>query len=105
MSVTSVQLVPFQASLSAVLDVCTPPKAKAEVLDIPEPPKALLAKFKSPFSVQLVPLNDSVKAELGGVVPPKTKPDVCVPAEAKAFLPVPKLLPVDQEPVAFVLTY
>jgi hypothetical protein len=102
---TSVQLEPFQDSVSAVLVVCTPPKAKAEVLDIPEPPKALLAVFKSFTSVQLVPSNDSVKAELGGVVPPKTKPDVCTPAEAKAVLPVFKLLPVDHEPAEVTFAY
>jgi hypothetical protein len=74
---TSVQLVPFQDSVKAILvgvePGSSPPKAKAAVC-VPAPAKAFLTEFKSFTSVQLVPFQDSVKATEGE--PPKAKADV-----------------------------
>jgi hypothetical protein len=69
-SFTSVQLVPFQDSVTAVASGISPPKAKAAVC-VPDPANLLLAVFKSFTSVQLVPFQDSVTAVKGGTSPPK----------------------------------
>ena len=54
-SLTSVQLVPFQVSVTVLVDG-DPPKANAAVLVAPAAPNSCLAVFKSLTSVQLVPL-------------------------------------------------
>ena len=79
-SATSVQLVPFQDSVTAVKGC--PPKAKADVV-VPAPANLNLAVFKSLTSVQLVPFQDSVIATIAGDVPPKAKAAVLVPTPAK----------------------
>jgi hypothetical protein len=54
-SLTSVQLVPFQLSVFAILEPGnSPAEANADVC-VPEPPKLTLPVFKSLTSVQLVP--------------------------------------------------
>jgi hypothetical protein len=57
----------FHSSVAAESAPVSPPKAKAELLDAPAPPKAVLAVFKSPVSVQLVPFQDSVIPVVVGV--------------------------------------
>ena len=49
-----------------------PPDANAK-LEVPTPPRLLLAVFISPISVQAEPFHSSFKAFKGGV-PPKTIP-------------------------------
>ena len=86
-SPTSVQLLPFQVSLTASLVDVYPPNAKAAVLLAPAPAKESLAVFKSPVSVQLLPFHDSLFAIAGGP-PPNAKADVEVPAPAANLLAV-----------------
>jgi hypothetical protein len=86
-SFTSVQLVPFHNSVTAVPP---PPKANADVL-VPALPKFCLAVFKSLTSVQFVPFQFSVLPVFGGV-PPKARDAVFVaPAPAKLLLAVVKV--------------
>ena len=95
MSLTSVQLVPFQDSVMPVrADASIPPKFKAAVC-VPHPAADPLAVFKLLTSVQLVPFQVSVCADLGPAgssIPPKTKPAVVVPAPLAAYLLVFKVL-------------
>ena len=88
-SPTSVQLDPFQVSVSfSLFDVLAPPIAKASLLHSPAEPVSVLPKFKSLTSVQLVPFQVSVTAVLGGDCPPKTM-------ASELLLPVPPALYLD----------
>jgi len=86
-SLTSVQLVPFQDSVSAVNVFVpggiSPPNANTDVLSAPaEPTNPPFAVFKSLTSVHAVPFQDSVLS-ITVCTPPKAKADVELPVPPK----------------------
>jgi len=68
----------FHSSVAAVNVGVAPPKARAEVLSAPAPPKLLLVVFKLLWVDQLTPFQSSVS----GALLPKAKVDVLVPPPA-----------------------
>ena len=71
-SATSLQLAPFQSSVTATTPGgASPANASAELLLAPAPANSNLAVFKSATSVQALPFHNSVFAyTVGGVLPP-----------------------------------
>jgi hypothetical protein len=87
-SFTSVQEVPFQDSVFAVIGGVFPAKANVSVEVFDDADMFDLAVFKSPTSVQEVPFQDSFAADTEPVFPPTAKAAVVVPTPARVDLAV-----------------